>query len=39
MSEIWGEPIAYDGSREGFFSAYAASGEERLRCLWDFFSI
>ena len=38
MSEIWGEPIAHDGSREGFFAAYAAMGERRLQYLWDFFA-
>lgn len=38
MSEIWGEPIAYDGSRAGFFATYAPMGERRLQYLWDFFA-
>lgn len=37
MSELWGEPIAYDGSQEGFFATYAPIGERRLQYLWDFF--
>ena len=37
MSEVWGEPIAYDGSRAGFFAEYAAMGERRLAYLWEFF--
>ena len=37
MSTIWGEPIAYDGTKAGFFEAYASAGKERLQYLWDFF--
>jgi uncharacterized protein YbjT (DUF2867 family) len=38
MTELWGEPIAYDGSRQRFFAEYAAMGERRLTYLWDFFA-
>lgn len=37
MSEVWGEPIAYDGSKSAFVAEYAAMGEVRLNYLWDFF--
>lgn len=37
MSDVWGEAIAYDGSKEAFFSEYAAMGTDRLQFLWDFF--
>lgn len=37
MSEVWGEPIAYEGSREAFFSAYADRGLSNLTRMWDFF--
>lgn len=36
MSEIWNEPIAYDGSKEAFFAAYSFLGPRRER-LWDYF--
>lgn len=37
MSDVWGRKIAYDGSRESFFSAYSALGAKRLQYLWEFF--
>lgn len=37
MSELWGEPIAYDGSKAAFLSEYAHMGERRLQFLWAFF--
>lgn len=37
MSDVWGEPIAYDGSKAAFFSQYQAMGAARLQFLWDFF--
>lgn len=37
MTELWGEPIAHDASKQGFFQAYAPMGETRLQYLWDFF--
>ena len=37
MSEVFGEEIAHDGSRESFFKEYANLGEVRLSYLWDFF--
>ena len=37
MSELWGEPIAYDDSKPAFFSEYAHMGEGRLQFLWAFF--
>ncbi|WP_313808730.1 NmrA family NAD(P)-binding protein [Sphingobium sp.] len=36
MSQAWGEPIAYDGSKEAFFAEYAHLGP-RTQMLWDFF--
>ncbi len=36
MSELWGEPIGYDGTRESFFARYAHIGP-RLEILWEFF--
>lgn len=36
MSELWHEPIAYDGSREAFSAEYAALGPLR-DYLWDYF--
>ena len=36
MSELWGEPIRYDGSKESFFAHYAHIGS-RLEVLWEFF--
>ena len=37
MSEVFGEKIRHDGSKDGFFRAYAEVGESRLQYLWDFF--
>ena len=37
MSEVFGEKIRHDGSKESFFRAYAPIGESRLQYLWDFF--
>ena len=37
MSDVWGEPVAYDGSQSAFFSEYAHMGERRLQFLWAFF--
>ena len=37
MSDLWGEPIAYDGSKAAFFEEYAHMGEARLQFLWAFF--
>lgn len=37
MSDVWGEPIAYDGDKTSFLRTYAQMGERRLRYLWDFF--
>jgi uncharacterized protein YbjT (DUF2867 family) len=37
MSEVWNEPIAYDGSEARFKYEYAHLGERRLQYLWDFF--
>ena len=37
MSEVFGEPIAYDASKEAFFSQYAVMGHDRLQFLWEFF--
>ncbi|WP_313802205.1 NmrA family NAD(P)-binding protein [Sphingobium sp.] len=36
MSEVWGEPIAHDGSKEAFFAEYPHLGPAAQR-LWDFF--
>ena len=36
MSEVWDEPILYDGSKEGFFANYAHMGP-RIEVLWEFF--
>ena len=36
MSEVWGEPIGYDGSKEAFFAEYPELGP-RAQVLWDFF--
>lgn len=36
MSEVYGEPISYDGSKEGFFAAYPYLGPIR-DFLWEFF--
>ena len=36
LSQLWGEPIAYDDSKEAFFAAYPQMGEKAQR-LWDFF--
>jgi uncharacterized protein YbjT (DUF2867 family) len=36
MSEVFGERITHDGSREAFFHAYAHMGDLR-NLLWDFF--
>ena len=35
MSEVWDEPINYDGTKESFFSHYAPIGP-RLEVLWEF---
>lgn len=35
MSEVWNEPIAYDSSREAFYSTYSHLGS-RLDYLWEF---
>jgi uncharacterized protein YbjT (DUF2867 family) len=35
MTELWGEPIAYDGSREAFFSAYSHLGPV-CEFIWDY---
>ncbi|MGQ4615678.1 NmrA family NAD(P)-binding protein [Nocardia sp. R7R-8] len=37
MSTLWGEPIAYDGSKAGFFAEYSSMGKRRLDYLWEFF--
>lgn len=37
MSEAWGEPIAFDGSKAAFFAQYAYLGEGLLHYLWEFF--
>ena len=37
MSEVLGEPIAYEGSKSAFFTEYAWMGHDRLQYLWDFF--
>lgn len=37
MTELWGEPIGHDGSREAFFAAYAEMGADTLQRMWDFF--
>ncbi|HJP68661.1 MAG TPA: NAD(P)H-binding protein, partial [Sphingomicrobium sp.] len=37
MSDLWGEPIAHDGSKSAFFGEYAQMGEARLQFLWEFF--
>lgn len=36
MSEVWNEPISYDGSKEAFFAAYSFLGPAR-EFLWEFF--
>jgi len=36
MSDVFGETITHDGSREAFFDAYAHLGDVR-QVLWDFF--
>jgi uncharacterized protein YbjT (DUF2867 family) len=36
MSEVFGEKITHDGSKEAFFDAYAHLGEAR-NAMWDFF--
>ncbi|OBJ99960.1 NAD(P)H-binding protein [Mycobacterium sp. 1245852.3] len=36
MSEVFGEKVTHDGSKEAFFTAYAHLGELR-NVLWDFF--
>lgn len=37
LSEILGEPVAYDSSREAFFETYAFMGEPVLNQIWEFF--
>lgn len=38
MSEVWGETITYDGSKESYFKEYLdIRGEEKLNTLWSFF--
>ncbi|EOD46100.1 putative family protein [Neofusicoccum parvum UCRNP2] len=38
MSEVWGEKIAYESSKEAFFAEYAPHmGEGRANALWEFF--
>ncbi|OBG27515.1 NAD(P)H-binding protein [Mycobacterium sp. 852002-51057_SCH5723018] len=36
MSDVFGQKITHDGSKEAFFNAYAHLGETR-QVLWDFF--
>jgi hypothetical protein len=36
MSEIFGEKICHDGSKEGFFNAYPQIGDFRQH-IWEFF--
>jgi hypothetical protein len=36
MSDVFGVEITHDGSREGFFRAYAHLGDVR-QAMWDFF--
>lgn len=38
MSEVWGENISYDGSKEAYFKEYSERGESRLNVLWSFFA-
>ena len=37
MSEVWGETITHDGSKEAYFKEYRHRGEDRLETLWSFF--
>jgi uncharacterized protein YbjT (DUF2867 family) len=37
MTELWHEPIAYDGSREAFFAEYSARLGPLCDLLWDYF--
>ncbi|WP_333605815.1 SDR family oxidoreductase [Novosphingobium sp.] len=37
MSDVWAEPITYEGSREDFNREYTHMGEQRLNFLWNFF--
>lgn len=37
LGEVLGEPIAYDSSREAFFSNYAFLGTALLEQIWEFF--
>lgn len=37
LSEVLGEPVSYDSSREAFFAAYAFMGEPKLNQIWNFF--
>lgn len=37
MSQVWGETITYDGSKDSFYREYAAMGTQRLDTLWTFF--
>ncbi|HKY82578.1 MAG TPA: NmrA family NAD(P)-binding protein [Sphingobium sp.] len=37
MSEVFGETVTYDPSREAYFREYAPMGEETLTYLWNLF--
>lgn len=37
MSEVWGEPIRHDSSKDSFFKWYADRGQPYLDLLWEFF--
>lgn len=37
MSEVWNEPIAYDGSKEAFFATYSAALGPICDFLWEYF--
>ncbi|RAR07328.1 NmrA family protein [Stemphylium lycopersici] len=37
MSEVWGEAVTYESSKEAFFEEYSDMGDMGRNYLWDFF--
>ena len=37
MSEVWGETIGYDGSKEAFWAEFHMLGEPMLNIIWEMF--
>lgn len=37
LSEVLGQPVDYDGSRQAFYETYAFMGQKTLDVIWGFF--